>query len=98
MSISPDSTVKLISVLRDTGAAQSFILESTLSFLREMHKGTHIVICGIEFSSVKVPLHTVFLTSDLVSGPVKVGVHSRLPVESVSLILGNVLAGGKIQM
>lgn len=34
VSISPDSTVKLISVLRDKGAAQSFILESILPLFK----------------------------------------------------------------
>ncbi len=54
------------------------------------------MVRGIELNCIKVPLHTVFLTSDLVSGLVKVGVRSRLPVEGVSLILGNDLAGGKV--
>ncbi|KAI2655642.1 Transposon Ty3-I Gag-Pol polyprotein [Labeo rohita] len=96
VSIFPDSTVKSISILRDTGSAQSFILGNELSFSKETYTGTDVLVRGIDLSCVRVPLHTVFLTSDLVSGPVKVGVRSRLPVEGVSLILGNDLAGGKV--
>ncbi len=96
VAISPDSTVRSISILRDTGAAQSFILEGALPFSNETYTGTDVLVRGIELSCIRVPLHTVFLTSDLVSGPVKVGVRLRLPVEGVSLILGNDLAGGMV--
>ena len=43
-----------------------------------------------------VPLHTVYLSSDLVSGPVIVGLGSLLPFEGVQLLLGNDLAGDKV--
>uniref|UniRef100_A0A3B4GI21 B-cell receptor CD22 n=1 Tax=Pundamilia nyererei TaxID=303518 RepID=A0A3B4GI21_9CICH len=39
---------------------------------------------------------TVFLQSPLVSGPVTVGVRARLPVQGVTMILGNDLANGKV--
>lgn len=96
VSVSLDGTRNSISILRDTGSAQSFILESALPFSEVTYTGTDVLVRGIELNCVKVPLHTVFLTSDLVSGPVKIGVRSRLPVEGVSLILGNDLAGAKV--
>lgn len=40
-----------------------------------------------------MPLHVVDLQSSLVSGLVMVGVVASLPVQGVSLILGNDLAG-----
>ena len=43
-----------------------------------------------------LPLHTVYLSSDLVSGPVIVGLGSLLPFEGVQLLLGNDLAGDKV--
>ena len=46
---------------------------------------------------IRVPLHHIHLQSDLVSGPVVVGVRPSLPVNGVSLILSNNLAGGKVQ-
>lgn len=45
---------------------------------------------------LKVPLHKVHLTSDLVTGDVIVGVRSSLPVPGVSFILGNDLARGNV--
>ena len=36
-----------------------------------------------------------FLTSDLVTGQVKVGLRSRLPFKGISLLLGSDLAGVK---
>lgn len=43
-----------------------------------------------------MPLHTVNLESELVSGRVAVGMRPRFPINGVSLILGNDLAGGKV--
>ena len=43
-----------------------------------------------------MPLHIVHLNTDLVSGPVMVEVRSSLPVQRVSLILGNYLAGERV--
>ena len=40
----------------------------------------------------------MFLKSDLVSGPITVGVQPTLPVEGVSLLLGNDLAGEKVMV
>ena len=45
-----------------------------------------------------VPLHKVFLKSDLISGHVIVGVNPDLPVKGVSLLLGNELAGDKVMV
>ena len=51
---------------------------------------------SVEYGIVNVPLHHVFLTSDLVSGPVIVGVRSSLPIDGVHFLLGNDLAGEKV--
>lgn len=85
-----------VSILRDTGAAQSFILADTLPFSPETYSGTDLSVRGIELGCVKVPLHTVYLKSDLVTGPAQIGVRTELPVGDVSLILGNDIAGGKV--
>jgi hypothetical protein len=41
-------------------------------------------------------ISTIEIKSDLVSGPVVVGVRPTLPLEGISLLLGNDLAGGKV--
>ncbi len=92
----PDSETQPVRILRDTGAMQSLILEEMLPFSPESYTGSDVLIRGCEMGCVNVPLHRVYLESDLVTGPVTVGVCSRLPVEGVSFILGNELAGGKV--
>ncbi len=89
--------------LCDTGTAQSFILESALPFSRETYCGSDVLVQGIEMGVVKVPLHTLHIRSNLITGFVKVAVRTQLPVKGVrnvrSLMLmfvGNDLAGGKV--
>ena len=43
----------------------------------------------------RVPLHRINLSSNIVNGPVIVGVKPTLPVKGVSLLLGNDIASGK---
>ena len=46
------------------------------------------LVQGNERGIVSVPLHSLYLKSDLVTGQVKVGLRSSLPVKGVSLLLG----------
>ena len=92
----PGSTVKTpITILRDTGANQSLLLANTLP-LTETFTGTEVLIQGVELEPIRVPLHEVELQSDIVTGLVRVGVRPSLPVEGLSMILGNDLAGGRV--
>lgn len=54
------------------------------------------MIQGVELGCISVPLHNIFLKSGLVSGVVTVGVRPTLPVEGVSMLLGNDLARNKV--
>ena len=93
----PDSDeARKVKVLRDTGASQSLILESALSFCDKSSVGASVILQGVEGGYVNAPLHEVDLKSDLVSGKVKVGVRPSLPVKDVSIILGNDLAGKRV--
>ncbi|XP_026119724.1 uncharacterized protein LOC113098887 [Carassius auratus] len=85
-----------VTMLRDTGAMQSFIVADTLPFSELTFCGSHVLVRGLEMSTMKVPLHQLYLKSDLFSGLVKVGVRDSLPVHGVNFILGNDIAGGKI--
>ena len=82
-----------ITILRDTGASQSLILADTLSFSEKTSSGTSVLIQGVECGFVNVPLHNIYLSSDLVKGPVAVGIRQTLPFKGVHLLLGNDLAG-----
>ncbi len=60
------SLAKPVCILRDTGSAQSFILESTLPFSTRSSCGANVLVKGIDLTVVKVPLHNVFLQSSTV--------------------------------
>ena len=50
----------------------------------------------MELGFISVPLHSIYLHSNLITGPVVVGIRSTLPVEGISLILGNDISGNKV--
>ena len=73
VSLTSDSAQSTpIKILGDTGASQSLILADTLS--EKTSTGTSVLIQGVECGFVYVPLHNIYLSSDLVSGPVAVGI------------------------
>ena len=83
-------------ILRDTGASQSLILADTLPFSEKTSSGTNVLIQGVECGFINVPLHNIYLSSDLVTGLVAVGIRPSLPFKGVHLLLGNDLAGDKV--
>ncbi len=74
---------------------QSAVIHGTLPFSPQSSCGSDVLVQGIELGIVKVPLHTIYLHSNIVTGIVKVAVHSQLPVKGISRTLGNDLAGSK---
>ena len=89
-------TDRKINILQDTGASQSLLLADVLPFSEKSYTGESVLLQGVECGMVNVPLHHVFLKSDLVSEPVTVGVRTSLPIDGVHFLLGNDLAGGKV--
>lgn len=85
-----------VKILRDTGASESFILESVLPFSADSSIGNNVLVRGIGLQVVSVPLHWINLQSDLVQGEVKIAVRPSLPIEGVHLLLGNNLAGERV--
>ena len=58
--------------------------------------GESFIVQGVEGGFINVPLDRVNLMSDIVSGSVVVGVMKTQPAQSVSMLLENDLAGGKV--
>ncbi|XP_071959943.1 uncharacterized protein [Antedon mediterranea] len=85
-----------LSKVRVTGASQSLILESALSFSNESSAGASVLIQGVEGGYKEVPLHVIRIETDIVSGDFVVGVVPSLPVWGVTLLLGNDLAGDRV--
>ena len=82
--------------MRDTRATQSLLVEGILPLSEETATGDQVLIQGVELGIVSVPLHSLHLESELVTGDVIVGLRPTLPMADVSLILGNDLAGKKV--
>jgi hypothetical protein len=85
-----------IKIFRDTGASQSLILADTLSFSEKTSSGFIVLIQGVECGFSNVPLHNIYLSSDLATGPVAVGIRSLFPFKGVHLLLGYYLAEDKV--
>ena len=96
MSKETDSeSAKTVKILRNTGCMQSLILTSALP-TGDTATGEDVLISGVSGSN-KVPLHKFYLKSDLITGFVELGAIEQLPFASVSLLLGNDLAGDKVK-
>lgn len=85
-----------VKILRDTGASSSFILQSALPFSSASYTGKSLLVRGIGLNTLSTPLHRVHLDCSFVRGTVELAVRPELPVDMVSVILGNDLAGDKI--
>ncbi|XP_071944871.1 uncharacterized protein [Antedon mediterranea] len=81
-----DVNLSKVRVLRDTGASQSLIIESALSFSNESSAGASVLIQGVEGGYKEVPLHVIRIETDIVSGDFVVGVVPSLPVWGVTLL------------
>lgn len=79
-----------------TGAYMSILLQGVLPLSEETSLGgdalihdTWLIRDTCEMSYLRAALHTVYLKCSLVTGSVSVGLRPCIPVEGVSLILGN---------
>ena len=71
-------------------------MPDTLPFSEKTSSGTSVLIQGVECGFVNVPLHNIYLSSDLVKGPMAFGIRQTLPFKCVHLLLGKDLAGDKV--
>ena len=63
----------------------------------DSYSGSNVLIKRVDSVDYhSIPLHNVYLTSKLVSGPVKVGIKPSLPFKRINLLFGNDLAGDKV--
>ncbi|KAM9440555.1 uncharacterized protein Hap1MRO34_025796 [Clarias gariepinus] len=96
VSLGAGQTRNPIKILRDTGSAQSFILETALPSSEASYLGSDVLIQGIGMTVIRAPLHKLYLETKSFSGFVKVAVRTALPVSGISFILGNDIAGNQI--
>lgn len=87
---------KSLRILRDTGASQTLLLREAASDSAGSFTGVSITIKGVVGKDSKVPLHKVNLDCNVAKGEVIVGVVQKLPIEGISMLLGNDLAGSRV--
>ena len=58
----------------------------------------NVPISGVDMGVLEVPLHEVNIKSSLINGNIVICMRPSLPVEGISLILGNDLAGEKVMV
>ena len=87
-----------IRVLRDMGATQSLMVQDVLPFTDQSSAGASVLVQGVELGVVKVSVHRVFLKHNLVTGFVTMGVRPTLLLQGVEFILGNDLAGSRVDL
>ncbi|KAK0145668.1 hypothetical protein N1851_015449 [Merluccius polli] len=82
-----------VKILRDTGASESFICQSSLPFSSLSDTGSVVLIRGIGLQPFPVPLHRIQLQSGFVNGEVIIAVRPTLPIDNIDMIIGNNLGG-----
>ena len=86
-----------IRILRDTGASRSLLLQEAVQLPDSSYTGDRAIIQGVDMKYSTLPLYNINLECGIVNGKVTVGILPSLPCEGISLLLGNDLAGGKVQ-
>ena len=93
--VGDENSSQKVKILRDIGATQ---LDSVLPLTENSFTGANVLISGVEMGILEVPLHEVNIKSSLINGNIVIGMRPSLPVEGISLILGNDLAGEKVMV
>ena len=96
--VGDENSSQKVKILRDTGATQSLMLDSVLPLTENSFTGANVLISGVEMGVLEVPLHEVNIKSSLINGNIVIGMRPSLPVEGISLILGNDLVGKKVMV
>ena len=96
--VGDENSSQKVKILRDTGATQSLLLDNVLPLTENSFTGANVLISGVEMGILEVPLHEVNIKSSLINGNIVIGMRLSLPVEGISLILGNDLAGEKVMV
>ena len=96
--VGDENSSQKVKILRDTGATQSLMLDSVLPLTENSFTGANVLTSGVEMGVLEVPLHEVNIKSSLINGNIVIGMRPSLPVEGISLILENDLAGEKVMV
>ncbi|XP_076057166.1 uncharacterized protein LOC143034680 [Oratosquilla oratoria] len=98
VSLEDGGKVHPIRIVRDTAAAQTVILKSSVPGIDSNYTGESVYLHDFN-SQFPLRLARVHLSCGIVQGPVTVAVSEQpsLPIRDCSLLLGNDIAGGLVQ-
>ncbi|XP_076069698.1 uncharacterized protein LOC143041570 [Oratosquilla oratoria] len=98
VSLEDGGEVHPIRIVRDTAAAQTVILKSSVLGIDSNYTGESVYLHDFN-SQFPLRLARVHLSCGIVQGPVTVAVSEQpsLPIPDCSLLLGNDIAGGLVQ-
>ena len=96
--VGDENSSQKVKILRNTGATQSLMLDCVLPLTENSFTGANVLISGQEMGVLEVPLHEVNIKSSLINGNIVIGLRPSIPVEGISLILVNDLAGEKVMV
>ena len=82
---------KKIKILRDTGASVTAILREKVPLGIDIDAAERIWVKGVLSQPKRVPFCTIYLESDIISGPVKMCVLEEIPMDGVDILMGNEL-------
>ena len=92
-----DATQRVeIKILRDTEATQFLMVRNDMPRESETATGEQWILQGVGGNVVSAPLHQISLDSEIVCGTVIVGVVDSLPMQGISMLLGNDLAEERV--
>ena len=94
--VGDESSSQKVKIFRDTGA--TLMLDSALPLTENSFTGANVLISGVEMGVLEVPLHEVNIKPNLINCNIVIGMRPSLPVEGISLILRNDLAGEKVMV
>ena len=96
--VGDENSSQKVKILRDTGATQSLMLDSVLPLTENSFAGANVLVSVVEMGVLEVPLLEVNIKSSLINGNTVIGMRLSLPVEGISLILRNDLAGERVMV
>ena len=96
VAMNREGKVRPVKILRDTGAIQTLILTECLDDpdTTYLHKD---VIIETAAGYRQLPLHSIYLETEIVKGQVTVAAIGEMPVAGIQLLLSNDLAGDQVK-
>ena len=96
VAVSQEGLQVPVTILRDTGAVQTLLSKGVVDLPPASFTGRYVLVHGLGGGYVHAPIYRIYLKSELVSACVEVAEVNSLPVRGIDLLLGNDIAGTRV--